>query len=121
VRRSLAAIPVLFVLAIAGCSDSQSGTDSSVSSGAVLNAPEYSAGEIIAAAKLTTNDGGLSYTSPDGCQVAVILDSQSAVDTYAMAGDTVVTNPSGTAGVKVVGSTPACLESLAKDLETLDG
>jgi hypothetical protein len=118
-RRSLAAIPVLLVLVLAGCSEDGSGGGSASTDGAILNAPEFSQQEIIQAAGLTTEDG-ISYTSPDGCQVAVILDSPNAVNTYASAGDTVVTNPSASAGVKVVGGPPGCLDTLARDLKALD-
>lgn len=124
VRRSLAAIPLALALVAIGCggdSDESGDPPATNSGGAILNAPQYSAQDVIDAARLSTNDSGLSYTSPEGCQVAVILDSANAVNTYASAGDTVVTNPSGTAGVKVVGSTPECLQSLAEDLQALDG
>jgi hypothetical protein len=110
----LAAIPVLFVLALAGCSESDSGTD-----GAILNPPAYTEQEIAEAALLSSKDG-ISYVSPGGCQVAVILDSPQEVQLYADAGDTVVTNPSGTVGLKIVGGPPGCLEAMAQNLKALE-
>ena len=86
----------------------------------IRNAPEYTEQEVTAAASLTSKDGGISYTNPEGCEVAVVLTSPDEIDLYASAGDTVVTNSSGTAGVKLVNASPECQDAIAKSLRALD-
>lgn len=61
---------------------------------------------------------GVSYESEGGCEIAVILDSKEEVSLYRDAGDDVLSNPSDTAGVKIVGACPD-EEKLQKDLNTL--
>lgn len=59
-------------------------------------------------------------TTPSGCMVDVVMTSAQEIDTYASAGDTVVTNPDATAGVKVTASDdPGCLGELEQGLEAL--
>jgi hypothetical protein len=113
--RRFLATPIIVALCLVGCSDGESGTD-----GAILNPPAYTQQEIADAALLTSQDGGISYVSPGGCQVAVILDSPEAVQLYVDAGDTVVTNPAGTVGLKIVGGPPGCLEAMAQNLKALE-
>jgi DNA primase large subunit len=54
---------------------------------------------------------GISYTGPNDCQVSVIMTTGTAIATYAEAGDPVVTNPSGTVGVKFYPD-PGCRDAL---------
>lgn len=70
------------------------------------------------ALKLKASDSGLSYTSPGGCQISVVMISKGQVDTYVSAGDPVATNPAGTVGVKFFDE-PGCGDELAKGLRTL--
>ncbi len=49
----------------------------------------------------------------------MLLTSKPQVDLYAQGGDTVVTNPAGTVGVKVVDGSPKCLAQLERDLRLL--
>lgn len=71
------------------------------------------------AAGLTTDDGGTSYKTASGCEAAVVMTTKATVDLYSDAGDTVVTNPDGTAGVKVVGASDSCLKELQAGLSSL--
>jgi hypothetical protein len=71
------------------------------------------------AAGLTTDDDGLSYQTASGCDVSVVLTSGQEVELYAGAGDTVVTNPDGSAGVKTSGDEPDCLAELQRGLSKL--
>lgn len=75
--------------------------------------------DVMNAAGLTTEDGGITYQTKSGCSVAVVLNTAAEVNLYASAGDTVVTNPSRTAGLKVVGASPACIAELRGALAKL--
>ncbi len=104
---------------LGGCGGGNNGSDSDDPKPTIRNASPWTEQQVIAAAGLTT-DNGLSYESAACDQVAVILTSKNAVDTYAEAGDTVVTNPDGTAGVKVIGADAACLADLERGLAGLE-
>lgn len=71
------------------------------------------------AAGLTSNDDGISYTTATGCEVSVVMTNRATVDLYSGAGDTVVTNADGTAGVKTGGGDPGCLRELERGLASL--
>lgn len=71
------------------------------------------------AAGLTTDTDGLAYTTASGCTASVVMTNAATVNLYAGAGDTVVTNPDGTAGVKTVGSDRRCLLELQRGLASL--
>lgn len=75
--------------------------------------------DVLRAAGLTTQDGGISFQTASGCEVAVLLNTPAEVKLYASAGDTVVTNPSRTAGVKLISDTPACVGELRSGLAHL--
>jgi hypothetical protein len=103
--------PALLVLAavcLAGC-----GTTSTAS-----NTEPWTEQQVTEAAGLTSDSDGLSWQTPTGCSVAVIMKSQAEVDTYTSAGDSVATNPDGTAGVKFDGD-PACGRELTAALSKL--
>lgn len=106
---------LLVVLLIVGCG-SGSG-DASKSAPAASRA--WTEQQVIAAAGLTTRDNGITYQSARCDQVAQILNTRQEVELYSGAGDTVVTNPAGTAGVKVVGADAACMAELKRGLATL--
>ena len=63
-------------------------------------------------------------TEDFGCDVPVIMTTKQGVETYESAGDTVAKNPSGTAGIKIVGEDGAsekkCKEEATEALKTLD-
>lgn len=111
---------MLVALLVAGCGkgDNAGSSDDSARP-TIRNAPQWTEQDIIKAADLTPNDGGLSYRSPACDQIAVILTSAAQVNTYAGAGNTVVTNPDGNAGVKVIGADAACLAELERGLAKL--
>ena len=63
--------------------------------------------------------GDVGMETRHGCVVDAVLTSAEEVDLYSGAGDTVVTNPDGTAGVKT-SNDPGCLAALEADLAKLD-
>jgi len=69
--------------------------------------------------KRPARPGDLGMETVSGCSVSVLMTDKASVDLYAGAGDTVVTNPAGTAGVKTSGDEPACLAELERGLATL--
>lgn len=75
--------------------------------------------QVMRAAGLTTDDNGITYQTASGCTASVVLTSRNAVDLYAGAGDTVVTNPDGTAGVKTSADEPQCLAEFERGLAKL--
>lgn len=98
---------LLFVvgLVLAGCGDDQR---------------DYSEQEVISALHLSSTDGGITYKTPSGCEAAVVLDSSEEVDLYGGAGDSLVTNPDGTVGVKVSSDlSAACRAEMEKALAGL--
>lgn len=81
--------------------------------------------EVVDAVGLRKNDRGSGWTfSADSgrfCDVAVVMTNKSQVDLYVNAGDVVATNPSGTAGVKIVDAeSRSCLDTAEKRLRDLD-
>ena len=74
----------------------------------------YDASQIAEVIGLDANN---YVTTPDGvkCEAAVILTSPQHVAMYADAGDTVATNPAGTAGVKNVSSEKATCQSFFEE------
>lgn len=99
-------------LAGAGC-----GTDNDQAR--QYNAPAHTTEEVMRATSLTTNDGGLSYQTPNGCEVSAVLTSKQTVDMYVKAGSSVVATPDGSAGVELHTDTPACRSEIAKGLKSL--
>jgi hypothetical protein len=71
------------------------------------------------AAGLTTRDQGISYQTASGCEIAVLLKTRAEVSLYRSAGDTVITNSDGTAGVKLIEATDACRSELRRRLGAL--
>jgi hypothetical protein len=77
----------------------------------------YDQSQVIDAAGLI---GSGPWHTQGGCEVAVVLTNKAQVKLYKDAGDAVATNPTETAGVKVVGTKKAtCLRELEKRLEFL--
>jgi hypothetical protein len=99
-------------VAIAGCGGSDA-TSQPGPGGTVRNVNPWTEQQVMTAAHLTPEDGGVSWTTSTGCTVSVIMVSRNEVATYADAGDPVATNSDGTAGVKFDG-TAKC----AKELES---
>ncbi|HUR86331.1 MAG TPA: hypothetical protein VMY78_13400 [Solirubrobacteraceae bacterium] len=114
----VAAALVSTALLVAGCGGE---SESSNSKPTIRNADpaRWTEQQVIDAAGLSTTNNGISYATESGCRVAVILTSASAVEVYAGAGDTVVTNPDGTAGVKTSGADRQCLAELERGLAAL--
>lgn len=119
--RSLLSLAATAAL-IAGCGGSDDpGNDSGGAKAkpTIRNAAPWTEQQVMDAAGLTSDDDGLSYSTSSGCNVSVVLTSKQAVDLYADAGSTVVTNPEGTAGVKTSGDEPDCLAELQRGLSKL--
>lgn len=108
---------------LAGCGGSESAEPKSAAQDTnaptIRNAPRWDEQQVISAAGLVTDDGGINYHTNACDQIAVVLTSKNAVDLYAGAGDTVVTNPDGTAGVKVISADKTCLSELQRNLAQL--
>ena len=104
--KRLVPLSLLAVVALVGCGSSESTTT-------------YTEQDIITATDLTLSDTGISYDTPSGCDAAVLLTNKNEVDLYADAGDTVVTNPDGTAGYKT-SDDPVCIAEGERNLESLD-
>jgi hypothetical protein len=100
---------VLAVGSISGCSGSGSSTSTSVS------APSKAA--IAQQAGFEPNEVA-GYTGPAGCDIAEIFNTPQEIDLYRGAGDTVVTDPSGSIGAKVVD--PGCAHPVELALERVD-
>lgn len=105
------------VLLFAGCGSSD---DTSTAKPTIRNPAPWTEAQVMQAAGLTTDNDGLSYKTSSGCTASVVLTSKQAVDVYAGAGDTVVTNPAGTAGVKTSGDEPDCLTEFQRGLAGLE-
>lgn len=88
------------------------------------NPKVWNASEIAEALKLeATPRGGRQFTTDEGviCGVATLLTTSGAVQLYASAGDVVATNPSKTAGAKIVApETRDCLEAAERRLKHLE-
>lgn len=112
---------LLAVLALAGCGSDDSGSDpaSPAAKPTIRNPDPWTEQQVMDAAGLTTEDNGITYETASGCGVSVVLTSAAAVETYAGAGDTVVTNPRGDAGVKTSGADARCLAELQRGLAVL--
>lgn len=120
VIRSVAVAGVL--IAVAGCGGGDSGgtsTSGGSGSSAKVSRAAPTEQQIIDGLKLTTDDNGLTYKSPEGCEVAQVMSGAGTVETYRSAGDTVATNRDGTAGVKLVAQPASCVADLSRKLDAL--
>lgn len=99
---------------VVGCGDS-----SNTGSGPPAGHGSWTEQQVIQAAGLHLDAHGISYQSAHCDQVAQILNTRQEVQLYSGAGDTVVTNADGTAGVKVVGGDAVCRGELERGLATL--
>ncbi len=82
------------------------------------NDAAYTEQQVAERAGLTQDDSGISWVGPNGCQVSVIMTTRDAIETYASAGDAVVTNPAGTVGVKFYPDT-GCRDALSSALKNV--
>ncbi len=108
-------------LTLAACGG---GTDADDGQGAqVLNEPDvrWTEQQILDALhEQNVRYGDEIESGADDCWVAVIMLTQEEVELYTSAGDTVVTTPDGTAGVKVTGaSDPNCLAKVETGMGSL--
>ncbi len=123
---TLLAMTAVSLLALAGCGrdEEKSSTPTKESS---PEARAYSEAEIMEAGGIVEDAESATageWTNESGCGIAVILVNESMVKLYGDAGDTLATNPSGTAGVKVVDGADgtdrdACVEELEAAFEKL--
>jgi hypothetical protein len=86
------------------------GCGSGSSEGTALNADAPLSKEEIARQAGFHHDGAIAYKY-NGCQISVILPSPDYIQLYSEAGDTVVTDPTGTIGAKIY-DTPRCVDSV---------
>lgn len=93
-----------------GCGSRQQAASTGQSLNATSDA-RYTVSQVARRAGLVSEDGGISWTGPGGCTVSVIMTTRAEVETYAGAGDAVVTNPAGDVGVKFQPD-PGCREKL---------
>jgi hypothetical protein len=104
------ACAVLVATAVAGCGGGEKAATSPPASAASPRVWDES--QVLRLAGIEAVDDGLSYrlkAHPD-CTAAVVMTTAAGVRTHASAGDTVATNPDGSAGVKVVAAEAAtCL------------
>jgi len=104
------ACAVLLAAAVAGCGGGEKAATSPPASAASPRVWDES--QVLRLAGIEPVDDGLSYrlkAHPD-CTAAVIMVTAGQVQTYSGAGDTVATNPDGSAGVKVTAAEAAtCL------------
>jgi len=113
------AVAIVLCVAFSGCGSSDG---PQADKPTIRNNPgpdKWTEAQVVEAAGLTTEDGGLSYETKSGCSVAVVMTNARTVEVYAGAGDTVVTNPDGTAGLKTGGSDQKCLAELQRGMATL--
>ena len=107
-------------ITFAGCG----AADTNVNKDAIANAQKSQRMEasIISALGLTTEDDGISwhFTVPGGttCSVSVILSDAAEVDLYSSAGDSVITTPDRTAGVKMFDD-PECMMFVDETLASM--
>ena len=124
-RRALIATVSITTFLLAGCGgDEESETAEPAETTTSEEVPEVStvhnASDIAAhiGVELTDTEDA-TWTTADGaeCDLPIFLTTAQEVDLYAGAGDTVATNPAGTAGVKIVGGEQAtCLDELTEAL-----
>lgn len=89
------------------------------SSSTVFNAEaELSEASIAQQAGFTPHSSGIGYEY-EGCDVAVVLTDKQEIELYAGAGDTVVTDPTGSFGVKTEDS-PVCVNALTIALKKVE-
>jgi hypothetical protein len=112
-RRFLGSAAVAVALAGAGLVGGCGGSGSSTST----SASTVSVAVIAREAGFQPNDV-TGYTGPAGCDVAEIFNTQQEIDLYRSAGDTVVTDPTGTIGAKVID--PGCVGPVANALLNVD-
>jgi hypothetical protein len=106
-------LAIVAALTIAGCGSA--GADPADNSGHA----DYTEQQVKDAAKLRSSDGGITYRTPTGCTVAVVLDSPEEVELYRGGGDVVASNEAGTVGAKISDATPDCINELTAALAAL--
>lgn len=108
-------------VALGGCGDDPGPVSADAPVQTIRNPSPWTDEQIADALNLRKSSSSVigRDTSPSGCTVFAILNSKEAVDMYSGAGDTVVTNPDGTAGVKAEGDKPECLEEFGRGLRSL--
>ena len=114
-----ASLLIAAAVLLAGCGSDAMPDANSTPGPTIRNASPWTEAQVMQAAGLTTDDDGLSYSTASGCSVSVVMTDAATVELYAGAGDTVVTNPAGTAGVKTSGDEPECLAELERGLAAL--
>ncbi len=107
----------LWVVALAGCGSEDKG-GSGTSAVTALNADVPLSEEDIAKQAGFQHDGPIAYEY-QGCQISVILPSPDYIQLYAEAGDTVITDPTGTIGAKIY-DTPECVDSVGHALAKVE-
>lgn len=112
--QALATLTATSALALAGCGNSQPATSFNAGSD-----PVYTEQQVADLAGFHPTDGGIAWTGY-GCDIAVIMTTRASVEMYADAGDPVVTNPSGTVGVKF-SPDPGCRTVLLRALRRVTG
>jgi hypothetical protein len=101
------------------CETSRTGSESSPDP---ISSRVWNESEVLKLAGIETKDNGLTYqlVAHPGCTAAVVMTTANGVETYRSAGDTVATNPDGTAGVKVTAAeTQTCQRRFTDALEAV--
>ena len=108
-----ALIAGMAVMTLVGCGGSEK------TQSVVHNQDKWTEQQVVDVAGLAISEGGNSYTTPLCDQIAVVLLGKNSVDLYVSAGDTIITNPDGTVGIKAIGPSQQCIDSLKRDLGQL--
>lgn len=113
----------VLALALTGCAtDKPAAPAAAHATPAAVTAPaaeSFTEADVVRKLDLSLTSTGAAYTTPTGCEVAVVLDTAEEVAMYRDAGDVVLTNPAGNVGVKVVALPDACRGELETGLAGL--
>jgi hypothetical protein len=120
--RTTGAALIGLLIVMSGCGSERGGTSGSTQAPKPISDRVWDESQVLRLAGIETNDDGISYrlTAHPECTAAVVMVSANSVETYRSAGDTVATNPDGTAGVKVTAAElQTCLQRFTEALSAV--
>lgn len=116
------ACAVLLAAAVAGCGGGDKAATSTAAPRAAASVRVWDESQVLRLAGIEAVDNEISYRlrAHPACTAAVVMVTAGQVQTYAGAGDTVATNPDGSAGVKVTAAERAtCLRLFTEALRAM--
>ena len=116
-----AAVLLVLAVAVAGCgSGNDSGSSETSTAAPVVRSWDESQVLRLAGIEKAANRISYRLAAHPSCTAAVVMVTAGQVQTYASAGDSVATNPDGTAGVKVTAAERAtCMRLFTRALQAV--